>query len=287
MISRCPSCAAQVEEDAAKCASCHWDFRARIRIRPGEKPPPIGDVKPPAATPPPQVTVSQACVDLSSSIPRAPEKKSAPRVSWTSLALVAVACAAALLLLRSNSWFSRGVTIASHSPASSPVPLPAELPAPATSRQSEVAASTRPTVVILNIPSLPAAPADASGRPISPHAEPWVFEGLVYDLLSLRPVYSAKLRFLGPDGTHSGEAETAADGRYRIRLNALPAGNYRVLLTHVDYVGYLDEIDPPFFQADRASRRLAAQGRSVRPWIGSAGAVTKRTLIAIPRVLEQ
>ncbi len=29
MIARCPSCAAEVEEDAKRCPACHWDFAAR------------------------------------------------------------------------------------------------------------------------------------------------------------------------------------------------------------------------------------------------------------------
>src|SRR5437868_10997867 len=34
MIYRCPSCGAQVADDAPRCPSCHWDFKARRRLPP-------------------------------------------------------------------------------------------------------------------------------------------------------------------------------------------------------------------------------------------------------------
>src|SRR4051794_26429213 len=34
MISRCPSCGAQVADDAPQCPSCYWDFKARRRLPP-------------------------------------------------------------------------------------------------------------------------------------------------------------------------------------------------------------------------------------------------------------
>ncbi|MBI3554409.1 MAG: hypothetical protein HY077_18080, partial [Elusimicrobia bacterium] len=36
MISRCPSCAAEVDEAATRCPSCHWDFELRQRVPPGD-----------------------------------------------------------------------------------------------------------------------------------------------------------------------------------------------------------------------------------------------------------
>ena len=32
MISRCPSCAAQVDEESSRCPTCSWDFRERKRL---------------------------------------------------------------------------------------------------------------------------------------------------------------------------------------------------------------------------------------------------------------
>src|SRR5579883_1011301 len=46
MISRCPSCAAQVDDEAPRCPSCHWDFAARRRIPPGEAAPAPEPAKP-------------------------------------------------------------------------------------------------------------------------------------------------------------------------------------------------------------------------------------------------
>ncbi|MBI5629399.1 MAG: hypothetical protein HY921_00790 [Elusimicrobia bacterium] len=46
MIVRCPHCAAQVDEEAAHCPSCSWDFENKRKA--GEPPP----VKPPAAVQP-------------------------------------------------------------------------------------------------------------------------------------------------------------------------------------------------------------------------------------------
>lgn len=54
MISRCPSCAAEVSDDAEKCPSCHWDFKAFKRLPPaGAKIEPPAAKEPPAGTPPP------------------------------------------------------------------------------------------------------------------------------------------------------------------------------------------------------------------------------------------
>lgn len=36
MISRCPSCGAEVDEEAARCPSCHWDFSLRQRVPPSQ-----------------------------------------------------------------------------------------------------------------------------------------------------------------------------------------------------------------------------------------------------------
>lgn len=64
MISRCPSCAAQVDEDAQRCPSCHWDFNEFKHIPPaGQANNPTVAPKAPSAEPPP---------------PRIPEARSVP-----------------------------------------------------------------------------------------------------------------------------------------------------------------------------------------------------------------
>ena len=49
MISRCPSCGAQVDDEAQQCSSCYWDFKARKRL-----PPEGAAAKDPETPPPPK-----------------------------------------------------------------------------------------------------------------------------------------------------------------------------------------------------------------------------------------
>lgn len=55
MISRCPSCAAEVSDDADKCPSCYWDFKAFKRL-----PPAGAKINLPASNPPPSLALPQA-----------------------------------------------------------------------------------------------------------------------------------------------------------------------------------------------------------------------------------
>ncbi|MDD5655899.1 MAG: hypothetical protein PHF00_01405, partial [Elusimicrobia bacterium] len=127
----------------------------------------------------------------------------------------------------------------------------------------------------------PWAPAPVLPRPAVKARPQWVFEGVAYDLVSLRAVYAAELVFRDPKGAVKGRTLTQEDGRYRIALAALKRGGYGVTAEHPDFQEKcIDEISPPFKEVKEEQRRqLASLAARSRPWTGQAGSTTRRDLV--------
>jgi hypothetical protein len=190
-----------------------------------------------------------------------------------------------------------------------PVPRPAE---PAAAIQPAAAPSTAAAVGLAAVTAAaaPAVPAAASGaepakaepekapapRP-APKPKPgpaprpkeagpsWTFQGKVYDLISLRPVYGAVLDFKNPSGEAAGQASTDEDGSYEVSLEPLSNAGYSLLVKHSDYQEkYIDEINPPFREVSLEERRLLVRmAARARPWVGKATLTVRRDFVMIPK----
>ncbi|MBI4423937.1 MAG: carboxypeptidase regulatory-like domain-containing protein, partial [Elusimicrobia bacterium] len=113
--------------------------------------------------------------------------------------------------------------------------------------------------------------------------ETWTFEGQVYDILTLRPVFGATLKFEAQSG-ETAEAETDERGRYQAKVPALKVGSYSVQVEHSDSIRrYFDEIDPPFRELELAERKaLQKLVARQRPWLGAKGRKQRRDLVLGP-----
>lgn len=181
-------------------------------------------------------------------------------------------------------------------PAASPRPAPlppaaAALPAPAPKPEPRNTAT-------FSAPPSPAAPAQPAPKPV-PRAAPepaaprpkelgWQFEGAVYDVISLQPVFAAHLRFLDNKGETVGQTTTGDGGRYRVSLPPA-AGGYTLTVSQPDYTEkYIDEIDPPFREVDREQRLLLSESAARnRPWVGVLKKTVRRDFVMVPRSPEE
>jgi hypothetical protein len=193
-----------------------------------------------------------------------------------------------------------------------PAPKPAEPPAAPVVVQPAVPLSTSAVAVVAAVAasSAPVVPAARPSRTELPKAEPekapappapkprpqpasrpkdagpsWAFYGMVYDLISLRPVYGAALTFKSPSGAAAGEASTSEDGGYEISLEPLSEAGYSLLVKHPDYQDkYIDEISPPFREVSLEERRLLVRmAARARPWVGKATLTVRRDFVMIPK----
>lgn len=157
---------------------------------------------------------------------------------------------------------------------------------------------TRPTATFAAAPRPKPAPVSTSDessleRPAVMPAEPkkkaedlWVFEGLVYDLLSTRAVYGARIIFVNAENKELESVESGSDGRYRASIKPGPPEGYVVRIAHEDYTGKLiDEIGSSgdVRRADLKQRQfLMRSGAPGLPWIGSIGKPVFRDVALIP-----
>jgi hypothetical protein len=116
-----------------------------------------------------------------------------------------------------------------------PVPKPSPAPVRAPAPQRRKAAAAKPK----------AAPPKAAERPSKPKGPAWTFEGVVFDLMTARGVFDAKLTFVDEDGNAVAETATGPNGHYRVTLPARPpAQGYTLMISHADYTDrYIDEGD--------------------------------------------
>jgi hypothetical protein len=134
--------------------------------------------------------------------------------------------------------------------------------------------------------------AEAPARPRKPKGPAWNFEGVVFDLLTARGVFAAKLVFLDADGNVAGESETGPGGRYKV---ALPPGGaakgYTLKIIHADYTDhYIDEGDATssLREATPEERRILMQAAARNlPWVGNTGKTIHRDLALVPKSPEE
>jgi Meckel syndrome type 1 protein len=128
----------------------------------------------------------------------------------------------------------------------------------------------------------------AARRPKGPS---WAFEGVVFDLLTARGVFAAKLIFLDPDGNQAGTVETGPGGRYKVLLPVLAGGGYSMKISHQDYTErYIDEGDATssLREATPEERKIlmSAASRNL-PWVGNLKKTMHRDLALVPRSPEE
>lgn len=175
--------------------------------------------------------------------------------------------------------------VAAPPPAPVPPPAPAEPPKPVVSRPTAVFAT-----VAKPKPPVAPKPAVVVAAPKKPAGPQWVFEGVVYDLLSTRGAYGVRLVFVDAEDNEVASVETAEDGRYRASMKAGPAGGYSLRIQHDDYSGkHIDELDSTSSvrKADLEQRKFLMQaGARSLPWIGQTGKPTRRDMALVPKVEE-
>jgi hypothetical protein len=175
------------------------------------------------------------------------------------------------------------------------VPPPAAAPVADPSRPAASFAAAPHSVVAGQAPPPAAkpksAPADGSeaAKPKKTKVPSWTFSGTVFDLLTARGVFGAKLVFLDADGNVVGETDTGPAGRYKITI---PAGNgYKLKISHGDYADrYIDEGDATssLREATPEERKIlmTAAARNL-PWTGDPKKPVRRDLALVPRTPEE
>ena len=145
-------------------------------------------------------------------------------------------------------------------PAPAPVPAPVPAPAPVPEVKKE---EPKPQEEPEPVPT-------------------WTAEGKVYDMLSLRPAFGAKLRFTAKR-ERPVEVETNEAGRYRATLPEVEGGyTLAIQLPDIDNARYFDEIDPPYRTLEQAERlQLQQMVPSHKPWNAKGGARLRRDLVVV------
>jgi hypothetical protein len=132
------------------------------------------------------------------------------------------------------------------------------------------------------------APPPAPKKPAGPQ---WVFEGVVYDLLTTRGAYGVRLVFVDAEDNEVASVETGEDGRYRAAMKPGPAEGYALRILHDDYSGkHIDELDSTSSvrKADLEQRKFLMQaGARSLPWIGITGKPVRRDMALVPRVAAE
>lgn len=134
----------------------------------------------------------------------------------------------------------------------------------------------------------PAAVPAAAKKPSGPQ---WVFEGVVYDLLTTRGVFGARLVFVDAQDNEVASITTGEDGHYHASMKAGPPEGYALRIVHEDYGDkHIDELDATSSvrKADLEQRKFLMQSgsRSFR-WIGSIGKATRRDMALVPKVSQE
>jgi hypothetical protein len=165
--------------------------------------------------------------------------------------------------------------------AAAPAAAPAQAPSAAEPREEAPPAAEAPKP----------APKRRRERAKPKRAEPrWVFEGVVFDLLTARGVFAADLSFLDADGNKVGGVETGPGGRYKVSLPPAKKGGYALKVSRTDYTGrYIDEGDATTSLRDATpdERRILMQAAARNiPWVGNVKTVTRRDLALVPKTSE-
>lgn len=136
------------------------------------------------------------------------------------------------------------------------------------------------------VPAPPAAKPVPKAAPPVAKEEYWVFEGEVYDILSLRAVYMAQLEFRNPSGLIVADAVTRENGRYRVQLPPVDPPGYSIIVKHPDYrARHIDDLEPPLKVMSDQERRTVMNAQAMpRPWLGSVKAVSKRSIVLVPTI---
>ena len=181
-------------------------------------------------------------------------------------------------------------TVAAPVPAPIAIPVPAPVPAPLASVKDD----ERPTATFANTPKIvtampPPLPTPAGAVPLGQQhtsGPPWVFEGKVYDIVTLEAVYGATLVFRDAAGRLAGKTVTGDEGHYRIQVDSPEKGGLKLEVRHPDFLPkYLDEIDPPFRDTEKGDRMaLAKAGSSNKPWVGNSAKSVHRDFVMFPKV---
>ena len=180
-------------------------------------------------------------------------------------------------------------------PPAAPAPAAPPAAAPDAARPAATFGSTPRLVVAGEEPKPVAKPKPAAAAPSEepkarkPKGPKWTFEGVVFDLLTARGVFGAKLIFVDPDGNVVGETDTGPAGRYKISLP--PGTGYKLKISHGDYTDrYIDEGDATssLREATPEERRIlmSAAARNL-PWAGDPAKPVHRDLALVPRTPEE
>jgi hypothetical protein len=201
--------------------------------------------------------------------------------------------------------------------APAPAPAaPAVAPAPAAEARPSATFAAAPRVVVAGeAPAKPdakaqsddgdeepAAPApkkakrgtETARRPAkakAPQGPSWDFEGVVFDLLTARGVFAAKLIYLDSDGNDVGQTETGPGGRYKVSLPVSTSGGYTLKIVHSDYTTrYIDEGDATssLREATAEERQILMQAAARNlPWVGNPKKSLHRDLALVPKSPEE
>ena len=192
-------------------------------------------------------------------------------------------------------------------PAARPLPSPAILsaPTPPVAAPPAEAPGSRPTATFAQTPrakTLSASAAKAKAKAAAaaaaapaaakkPTGPQWIFDGVVYDLLTTRGVYGVKLVFVDAEDNEVAAIESKEGGRYHAEMKPGPEGGYALRIVHDDYSGkHIDELDSTSSvrKADLEQRKFLMQaGARSLPWIGSPGKLVHRDMALVPKVPEE
>lgn len=144
-------------------------------------------------------------------------------------------------------------------------------------------------------PAKPAVPKPAAAKKPARRAKSkgpaWVFEGVVFDLLTARGVFAAKLSFVDPDGNVVGETSTGGGGGYKAVLPVGGPHGYALKISHGDYTErYIDEGDATssLREATPEERKILMHaGVRNLPWVGLPKKSVRRDLGLVPLTLEE
>lgn len=166
-------------------------------------------------------------------------------------------------------------------------PAPAPAPAPQAVIQPRATATfARPTAAAVAA-ALAAAKPKPKPAPQKPTGPQWVFEGVVYDLLTTRGVFGVKLVFIDAEDNEVTTAETSEGGKFHATMPAGPAAGYTLHIVHDDYSGkHIDELDSTSSvrKADLEQRKfLMRAGARSLPWVGAAGKTVRRDMALVPK----
>ncbi|MEQ1920136.1 MAG: hypothetical protein ABL955_13150, partial [Elusimicrobiota bacterium] len=121
-----------------------------------------------------------------------------------------------------------------------------------------------------------------------PTGPQWIFEGTIYDLLTTRGVYGARLVFIDAEDNEVASVEASESGHYHLSMKAGPPNGYAMRIIHDDYTGkHIDELDSTSSvrKADLEQRKFLMQaGSRSLPWIGTVGKPVRRDMALVPKI---